>query len=143
MPCRAAARWFAIRVVWKGRPDLNPKAITERRRQRRVDARLQIELQLDPGAPAQASSTLNISANGVYFVSPRFIAPLTKLGLRLLLPESAPGRDETPVDVTGIVVRCQPEAPAPDVHCYEVACYFTDLGEEFKDRLSHYVHKHL
>ena len=122
---------------------MKPNAITERRKQRRVDARLQIELQLDPGAPSQSSSTLNISSNGVYFISPRFIEPLTKLGLRLLLPENAAGQDEQPVDCTGVVVRCVPEAPRPGVNRYEVACYFTNTSEEFQERLSHYVQKHL
>ena len=115
---------------------------TERRRGRRVEARLQIELQLEPGGPSHASSTINISANGVYFNSPRFVAPLTKLGLRLLLPEDESG-DETAVDCQGVVVRCIPERPTPGVHDYEVACYFTGTSAEFLDRLSHYVTRHI
>jgi hypothetical protein len=79
----------------------------------------------------------------VYFLSSRFIAPLTRLGLRLLLPEKEPGVNEQAVDCTGIVVRCIPENPQPHVKQYEVACYFTDISAEFKERLSHYVQKHL
>ena len=65
---------------------MKTETTTERRRGRRVEARLQIELQLEPGSKTHASDTINISANGVYFRSPRFVAPLTKLGLRLMLP---------------------------------------------------------
>jgi len=34
------------------------------------------ELQFEPGGPSHQSATINISSNGVYFNSPRFIAPL-------------------------------------------------------------------
>jgi hypothetical protein len=114
---------------------------TERRRGRRVQARLQIELQLEPGSPAHASDTINISANGVYFKSPRFVAPLTKLGLRLLLPDDD-GRDQA-VACQGIVVRCLPEEPAADVDSYEVACYFTDTSPEFRACVAEYVTRNL
>lgn len=116
---------------------------TERRREQRVQARLQIELELEPGGGTHASSTINVSANGAYFSSPRFIAPLTKLGLRLLLPEAAPGGPEQAVDCQGIVVRCVPDRPTEGVDRYEVACYFTDTSPDFKERLGHYVQNHL
>lgn len=115
---------------------------TDRRRGRRVDARLQIELQLEPGGPAHPASTINISANGVYFSSPRFVAPLTKLGLRLLLPEDDQGT-EISVDCQGVVVRCLPDRPAQNVHEYEVACYFTDTSAEFQKRIGHYVTRNI
>jgi len=115
---------------------------TEKRRVQRVQARLQIELQMEPGGPSHASDTINISSNGVYFHSPRYIAPLTKLGLRLLLPDDD-SKGEVAVDCTGIVVRTVPERPADDVARYEVACYFTDTSPEFQERLGHYVQKHL
>lgn len=116
-----------------------PSVTTERRRGRRVEARLHIELDLEPGGPSHPTSTINISSNGVYFQSPRFVAPLTKLGLRLLLPDD----DGSPVGCTGVVVRCVPDRPTAGVHQYEVACYFTDTSPEFQDRLGHYVQKHL
>ena len=122
---------------------MKPNAHPERRRERRVEARLQIELQLDPGAPSHASSTLNISSNGVYFLSPRYIEPLTRLGLRLVLPEAGEEVADAPVECTGVVVRCVPETSRSGAHHYEVACYFTDTSEDFKERLSRYVQKHL
>jgi len=116
---------------------MKPSVTSERRREQRVDARLQIELQLDPSESHQSSSTINISSNGVYFHSPRFIAPLTKLGMRLFLP------DEDPVECQGVVVRCQPEKASPSVQQYEVACYFLDLDGDFRALLRHYVQGHL
>jgi hypothetical protein len=113
----------------------------DRRRGQRVQARLQIELQMDPDGPSHASDTINISAHGVYFTSPRYIEPLTKLGLRLLLPEEGGG--ETAVDCRGIVVRVVPDQPRAGVERYEIACYFTDTSPEFQARLEHYVHNHI
>jgi hypothetical protein len=122
---------------------MKPNVVKDRRRGQRVDARLQIELQLESGAPSESSNTLNISSNGVYFTSRRFVAPLTKLGLRLLLPGETPGAPEQTVDCQGVVVRCMPEEPQAAADSYEVACYFTDTSEEFKERISTYVQKHL
>lgn len=110
---------------------------SERRREQRVDARLQIELQLDSSESRQASSTINISSNGVYFHSPRPIAPLTKLGMRLYFP------DEDPVECQGVVVRCLPETASDSAQQYEVACYFLDLDGDFRALLRHYVQSHL
>src|SRR5262245_20605881 len=78
---RAAAGGTLGGFGWKGRTAMRPNVTTDRRRGRRVQARLQIELQMDPGGPAHPSDTIDISSNGVYFNSPRWIAPLTKLGL--------------------------------------------------------------
>jgi len=119
-----------------------PKLAKDARRDQRVPARLQIELTLDEGSPTHAESTLNISANGVYFRSQRFIEPLTVLGLRILLPGEKGGPQEA-LDVRGVVVRTDPEAPRPGCNRYEVACYFMDTTPEFRERLGHYVQTNL
>lgn len=112
--------------------------VKERRKARRVEARLQIELSLDTGSNAEKTSTINISANGAYFSSPRYLEPLTKLEMRVLLPGED---DETPevFDVQGIVVRVEPEGPARPGQTYEIACYFTETTPEFRERLGRYV----
>jgi hypothetical protein len=119
-----------------------PKLAKDARRDQRVPARLQIELTLDEGSPTQAESTLNISANGVYFRSRRFIEPLTVLGLRILLPGERGGAQET-LDVRGVVVRIDPEEPRAESEGYEVACYFMDSTPEFRERLGKYVQANL
>lgn len=111
------------------------------RRDQRVPARLQIELTVDERRSSEAGSTINISANGVYFLSKRYLEPLTMLGLRILLPgEKGPAEA---LDVRGVVVRVEPEKPRADVERYEVACFFMDTTPEFRERLGHYVQTHL
>jgi hypothetical protein len=119
-----------------------PKLAKDARRDQRVHARLQIELTLDQGSPSQVESTLNISANGVYFRSRRYIEPLTVLGLRILLPGEK-GRPGETLDVRGVVVRTEPEEPRPGCERYEVACYFMDTTPQFRERLGHYVKANL
>ncbi|MFQ5601057.1 MAG: PilZ domain-containing protein [Candidatus Krumholzibacteriia bacterium] len=120
-----------------------PNVVKERRRELRVAARLQIELSLDPGQPSESSSTINISTNGVYFTSKHHLEPLTKLGLRLLLPGEDTDGEPDALDVQGVVVRVEPEEPSDDVDHYEVACYFTDCSPEFRERLGRYVQSNL
>ena len=61
----------------------------ERRRAQRVDANLAVTIS---GGPAEAKGkTLNISSNGVYFQSPYFIEPLTKVKLELVIPPQGGG----------------------------------------------------
>ncbi|UCE03957.1 MAG: PilZ domain-containing protein [Candidatus Latescibacterota bacterium] len=119
------------------------KVEKDARRERRVHARLQIELVMDNSTTSEQSSTINISANGVYFTSKRYLEPLTKLGLRLLLPGQDGGAQLETLDVRGVVVRTEPEMPADDVESYEIACFFTDTTAEFRERLGRYVQTNL
>lgn len=122
---------------------MKPRVATERRVERRVQARLQIELQFDPGGKSHPTNTINISSNGVYFASPTFVEPLTRLSMRLLLPGNGGDAPETAVECVGVVVRCVPEAPSPQVDRYEIACYFTDTSDEFRTLLEAYVQSNL
>ena len=115
----------------------------ETRREQRLPARLHIELTVEDGEQSDVGNTINISANGVYFKSRRYLAPLTVLGLRILLSgEHGRGRPER-LDVRGVVVRVEPEEEQEDVQSYEVACFFMDTTPEFRERLGHYVQSNL
>lgn len=121
----------------------HPKLAKDLRREQRVPARLQIQLTIGSGEESEQSSAINISANGVYFKSRRYLAPLTMLGLRIQLPGER-GRGHVQVlDVRGVVVRIEPEEPSADAESYEVACFFTDTTPEFRERLGHYVQSNL
>jgi hypothetical protein len=116
-----------------------PDVATDRRDSPRVEARLQIELAIDADGSSEKASTINISSNGVYFTCNRYIEPLTKLGMRLLLgSESADEKSES-IDVQGVVVRVEPDSAEADVDQWDIACYFTDSTPEFRERLGRYV----
>ncbi len=118
---------------------MSKQVAQEQRDAQRVAARLQIELIVDDSVSSEQGSTVNISANGVYFTSKRYLEPLTKLGLRLLLPGDEDGTNSEALDVRGVVVRVDPEQPDDAIDSYEIACFFTDATPEFRERLGRYV----
>jgi hypothetical protein len=112
----------------------------ERRRDVRTSVRLPIELA--DGDQALSVSSLNIGAGGVYVEVPRFIEPLTKLSLSMMIPGPTPEEEASLVETEAIVVRVLPERPDPRVNRYEIACAFLDLSDEHRDIVNRYILTH-
>ena len=115
---------------------------TDRRRGERVDAQLKLRVDFPVAGGVADLETINISTSGVYFRSDHHIAPMTKLamGLELVVPGAAGGEPEVAVlRCEGLVVRTQPEDPAPDVNQYEIAVFFTGLDAEGKRILEDHI----
>lgn len=112
----------------------------ERRRARRVDATLALNLEIAlPGhESAAAPETLNVSSTGVYFRSEQYIEPMTKLALNFKVPTDDAG-SSAPVSCEGIVARVIPEVPAPDAEFYEVAVFFTVIDADSLSNLESYI----
>ena len=85
--------------------------------------------------------TINVSANGVYFASKTYIAPLTRLEIVLLLPDSQGGHagGSRKVACQGVVVRTEPESPGEGVSSYDVACFFTSIDPSDRAHLESYI----
>jgi hypothetical protein len=113
----------------------------ERRKEQRVEANLAVTVR---GGPAEAKGrALNISANGIYFESPFFLEPLTKVRLELLIPSSDPRTNELSLTCDGIVVRVEPERKNPSVSNYRVAIFFTLVPESSRKLLDRYIRSRL
>ena len=84
---------------------------TERRKAQRVEANLAVTI--TGGLGAAKGIALNISTSGIYFESPHFMEPLTKVRLVLHVPDPDPKRGEAAVTCDGIVVRVEPEKKDP------------------------------
>lgn len=113
----------------------------ERRKDVRTSARLPVELASGDDGTLSVSS-LNIGAGGVYVEVPRFIEPLTKLSLSMMIPGPTPEEEASLVETEAIVVRVLPEQPDPDVDRYEVACAFLELSDENRDIVNRYILTH-
>ncbi len=111
----------------------------ERRGAVRIPARLAMEIALD--STAERVESLNVSASGVYFTSPTFIEPLTRVQITLALPDGDPPGSTHDVRCDGVVVRTVPEAPDPSVDRYEIACCFTMVSD--RERLEAYILSHV
>jgi c-di-GMP-binding flagellar brake protein YcgR len=114
----------------------------ERRTSTRVDARLSMRLK---GARADGDLTQivtesqNISASGVYCLSPHYLAPLSKVNLAIVLPRLPGGRGTKDIiSCEGIVVRCEASAPRTEGQ-YQLACVFTDLDPRRRERVEEFV----
>jgi hypothetical protein len=117
---------------------------SERRRSPRTSAELRIQLSGSSarGADSITVSTLNVSTGGVYVEVPRFIEPLTKLFLTMLVPGPTPEEEPIFVDTEAIVVRILPERASASVDRYEIACAFLDLSDDHRDVINRYVLTH-
>ena len=116
----------------------------ERRRAVRAPAKLAMEIQLG-GSDRALAETVNVSANGVYFLSRTHIPPLTRLQITLMLPQQGEGPKPAHREVVcdGVVVRTDPDTPRPEQEQYEIACYFTSISGADKDKLESYILKQL
>jgi hypothetical protein len=112
----------------------------ERRKSRRVEATLALNLHIDlPGMEgAAAPETINVSSTGVYFRSTRYVEPMTKLSLNFDVPTDDEGGTGH-VTCEGIVARVVPEIPAPDADEYEVAVFFTVIDADSLSNLESYI----
>jgi len=121
-------------------------ATHDRRKGQRVEANLKLEVNIPRSDGSQAPvsmETLNISSSGIYFRSDHFIEPMTKLEMALELPthrdaEGNPDEFAT-ARCEGIVVRVLPETEGADVSHYEVAVFFTQIGEDGMRHLSEHI----
>jgi len=109
----------------------------ERRKSQRVEANLAVTVR---GGPAEAKGkALNISTNGIYFESPFYLSPLTKVRLELVIPDPETQKKESQVVCDGVVVRVEPENKSPRVSRYNVAIFFTLVPESSQKILDRYI----
>lgn len=116
---------------------------SERRNTPRADARLSMRLEgaQDDGARAQVvTESQNISCSGVYCYSSHFLAPLSKVDLTIVLPQMPDRRARQElIKCEGIVVRCEPTQDGGPVRHFELACMFSSLDDEQRERIETFV----
>lgn len=107
----------------------------ERRREPRVAER--VALAIREAGNELATQTNNLSASGAYCTLDRFIAPMSKLQLRLTLPSD--GRHPTQIRCSGVVVRVEPVIHTAHRGGYHVAVLFTDLTARDRSAIGRFV----
>ena len=119
---------------------MNDALSKERRRARRIDASLalNLHLQMPTGAAAADLETINVSSTGIYFRSTSYIEPMTKLAISFDVVTDEKGT-ENPVSCEGIVARVLPELPDEQADGYEVAVFFTTIDAESLHHLERYI----
>ena len=110
----------------------------ERRGSPRVAHRL--PLTIHHGIGEVVIQTKNLSSSGAYCTLRRFLAPMTKLQIRLAIPGSP---HHTPISCRGVIVRTEPAKARPRCRRYHVAIFFHELADHDRSVLARYVQHHL
>lgn len=114
----------------------------ERRGSERADARLSMRVEAgSAGAGRIVTESQNISSSGVYCHVSHYLAPLSKVQLTIVLPRT-PGATivgQELVKCDGIVVRCDQRGSEKSETPYELACMFTALTADLRERIEQFV----
>ena len=107
----------------------------EKRRHPRVEQSVPLKIST-PDADLVAE-TSNISCSGVYCRVSKFIEPMTKLGVTLLLPVKKGGKTTTrKITCYGVVVRTE---NIPNQDDFNTAIFFSDIHSKDSRLLGEYV----
>jgi hypothetical protein len=83
------------------------------------------------------TETKNLSRNGVYCRVDKYIEPMTKLKMHLLLSCKKEGKIVTQkISCQGVIVRTE---SVPGTEIFNVAIYFNDIKERDADNISVFV----
>lgn len=87
------------------------------------------------------TETGNISRSGLYCKVDRYIEPMTKLKLNLLLPIRKNGKDVSrQVVAEGVVVRAE---QIGDTESHYVAIFFNDISQRDAESIADYVSSYM
>lgn len=100
----------------------------------------QVAVAISDATTETAAQTKNLSAAGAYCTVERFIPPMTKVALRLEIPDG--GRSRT-IRCAGVVVRADPFIATTERGAYHLAVFFTDLSERDRTAIGRFVQRRL
>ncbi len=111
--------------------------------ERRIHPRLEdnIPLKISSEDEDLVTQSYNLSRTGVYCRISKYIAPMTKLKIHLLLPLKKSGKTVTKkISCQGVIVRT--EAVTGQEH-YNAAIFFSDIQHKDADHISDFIHEEL
>jgi len=115
------------------------KHIDERRSDPRLANNVPVKICQEDGD--LVSQTQNISRSGAYCHVERFIAPMTKLKVHLMLTSPDEGRKKSrKISCDGVVVRSEPVANGKG---YNLAIFFSDISKNDATAVTDYVNAYL
>jgi len=114
---------------------------TDRRAHPRYERELEIESGNGSGVVLARMLSRNLSIGGVSCISSQDIPEMTRLSVRLMLPQSpTPDAVVEPLDVEAVVVRRRPvDSPSGGNERYELALFFPKLEAQQKRRLRDFL----
>ena len=111
--------------------------------ERRQDPRLQnnIPVRITQEGDDAVTETINISRSGAYCRFSKYVEPMTKMKINLLLPTRKNGKNNTrKVACEGVVVRTE---EAEEEKCFYVAIFFSDISQRDAEAIADYIQSYL
>ena len=109
--------------------------MNERRKCHRIESNLPLKIRYESGDIV--TETGNISQSGSYCRVSKYIEPMTKLSICLLLPLKKDGKNiNKKINCEGIVVRSE---PALKEGCYNIAIFFNNISQRDAQSISDFV----
>ena len=99
-----------------------------------------LSLRLNAGDFDTVTHTLDISASGIYCKIDREIPIMSRVRLKLMVPDSAKSSKNTiELDVDGVVVREHPVIIDGVIKHYDAAIFFDNLSEKNSEIIQNYI----
>jgi hypothetical protein len=96
-----------------------------------------------PGSTVARMTARDLSLGGLYCASPLNFPEMTRLGVRLYLPDrEKPSDGDPPLELEAVVVRRRAIPSSTGGTRYELALFFTSLDEGVRNRLAGYLKSH-
>lgn len=113
--------------------------MVERRKDLRMSNILPVKISQTDGDIV--TETINISRSGAYCRIKKYIEPMTKLKINLLMPNRKNGKNvPKKISCEGVGVRVE---PIPGESAYNVAIFFSDISKRDSEFISEYLQSHL
>lgn len=110
----------------------------ERRSHARFKSTVELEGTPQGGGVVARMVAKDLSLGGLYCVSSVDFPEMTRLAVRLMLPEKRTGAQD-PLDVEAVVVRHRALASATGNGRYELALFFATMTDIQRERLARYL----
>ena len=106
----------------------------ERRQFQRIDYNIPVKLSQEDGDIV--TETSNVSRSGVYCKVSKYIEPMTKMQVQLMLPLRKAGKQRAKnITCQGVVVRTEPLSGED----YNVAVFFNDISQRDAESIADYI----
>ncbi len=113
--------------------------IYEKRKDQRIEKNVPIKICQEEGDVV--TETANISRSGAYCQVNKYIEPMTKMKVHLLLPIRKNGKNAAKkITCEGVIVRSE---PASKDQCYNIAIFFSNISQRNLEAISDYVNVYL
>jgi hypothetical protein len=115
---------------------------SERRQQKRVKKNIPLKIKSEHFD--SVSETKNLSSSGLYCRIDKYVAPMTKINMILLIPRLKKDKEECKkIECEGTVVRTELINDPVEGDYYNIAIFFSQIKKGDKSYIEKYVTKHI